>query len=166
MNSSYDVVIIGGGVSGSSTAYFLAAQKSFDGKVLVVERDSTYEHTPSARAIGGIRQQFSTPENILIGLFGAYFIKHIDQYLSVDDGAPDIGFKENGYLLLASPEALPMMHDNHAVQRKHGAEIVFQSPSELKTHFPWLNTEDLTVGVTPGLTQPPLRRGYIHLHYD
>ena len=146
MNSSYDVVIIGGGVSGSSTAYFLAAQKSFDGKVLVVERDSTYEHTPSARAIGGIRQQFSTPENILIGLFGAYFIKHIDQYLSVDDGAPDIGFKESGYLLLASPEALPMMHDNHAVQRKHGAEIVFQSPSELKTHFPWLNTEDLAGG--------------------
>ena len=67
MNSSYDVVIIGGGVSGSSTAYFLAAQETFDGKVLVVERDSTYEHAPSARAIGGIRQQFSTPENILIG---------------------------------------------------------------------------------------------------
>jgi glycine/D-amino acid oxidase-like deaminating enzyme len=39
-----------------------------------------------------------------------------------------------------------MMHDNHAVQRKHGAEIVFQSPSELKTHFPWLNTEDLAGG--------------------
>ena len=88
MKSSYDVVIIGGGVSGSSTAYFLASQATFDGEVLVVERDSTYEHTPSARATGGIRQQFSTPENILIGLFGAYFIKHIDQYLSVDDGPP------------------------------------------------------------------------------
>ena len=123
-------------LSGSSTAYFLASQKSFDGNVLVVERDSTYEHAPSARAIGGIRQQFSTPENILIGLFGAYFIKHIEQYLSVDDGAPDIGFKESGYLLLASPEALPMMHDNHAVQCKHGAEIAFQSPSELKARFP------------------------------
>jgi glycine/D-amino acid oxidase-like deaminating enzyme len=63
MKTSYDVVIIGGGVTGSATAYFLAAEDAFDGSVLVVERDPTYQHAPSARATGGIRQQFSTPEN-------------------------------------------------------------------------------------------------------
>lgn len=52
MRTSYDVVIIGGGVTGSAAAYFLAAQNAFDGAVLVVERDATYEHAPSARATG------------------------------------------------------------------------------------------------------------------
>ncbi|MBT6273616.1 MAG: FAD-binding oxidoreductase, partial [Chromatiales bacterium] len=84
MKAHYDVVIIGGGVSGSSTAYFLAADADFDGSVLVVERDPTYENAPSAKASGGIRQQFSTPENIRIGLFGAHFVKHAADYLGVD----------------------------------------------------------------------------------
>ena len=60
---SFDVVILGGGVIGSSAAYFLAAESSFDGSVLVVEKDPTY-YGSTARSVGGIRQQFSTPENI------------------------------------------------------------------------------------------------------
>ena len=56
MTDSYDVIIIGGGLTGCATAYFLAAGK-FDGSVLVVERDPTYAHAPSARSTGGIRQQ-------------------------------------------------------------------------------------------------------------
>src|SRR3569623_1131459 len=40
--SSYDVVIVGGGVIGSSTAYFLASQPDFDGRIAVIEKDSTY----------------------------------------------------------------------------------------------------------------------------
>ena len=84
MNTHYDVVIIGGGVSGCSTAYFLAAQEAFDGSILVVERDPTYTNAPSTRASGGVRQQFSTPENVRIGLFGAHFVKNIGDYLSVE----------------------------------------------------------------------------------
>ena len=146
MDSAYDVVIIGGGVTGSATAYFLAAEDAFDGRVLVVERDSTYQHAPSARATGGIRQQFSTPENIHIGLFGADFVKHIEEHLAVDGEVPDVGFKENGYLLLASPESLPLMRGNHAVQREHGADIVFQSTAELTDRFPWINVDGLAGG--------------------
>ena len=74
MDNRYDIVIVVVGVTGCSTALFLAREPGFDGTVLVVERDPTYENAPSAKATGGFRQQFSTPENIRIGLFGVRFL--------------------------------------------------------------------------------------------
>lgn len=145
MTESYDVIIIGGGVIGCATAYFLAAGQ-FDGSVLVIERDPTYVNAPSARSTGGIRQQFSTPENIRIGLFGAEFVKNIERYLSIDGEAPAIDFKERGYLLLASPDALPLMQTNHAVQQEVGANIAYQSNDDLAARFSWLATEGLAGG--------------------
>jgi glycine/D-amino acid oxidase-like deaminating enzyme len=145
VTDSYDVIIIGGGLTGCATAYFLAAGK-FDGSVLVIERDPTYANAPSARSAGGIRQQFSTPENIRIGLFGAEFVKNIGQYLSVDGEAPVVDFKERGYLILASPDTLALMQDNHALQRQLGADIAYQTNDDLTVRFPWLATQGLAGG--------------------
>jgi FAD-dependent oxidoreductase domain-containing protein 1 len=141
----YDMIIVGGGVTGCATAYFLAAGQ-FDGTVLIVERDPSYANAPSARAAGGIRQQFSTPENIHIGLFGAEFVKNVDQYLAINGEIPHLDFKERGYLILASPRALPLMRENHAVQRQIGANIAYQSNEDLIARFPWLVTEGLAGG--------------------
>ena len=146
MDDRYDVIVIGGGVSGCSTAYFLASNPGFDGRILVVERDPTYQNAPSARATGGIRQQFSTPENVRVGLFGAHFAKNAADYLSVDGDAPDLAWREGGYLLLATPETLPVMRDNNAVQRAEGADIVLLDPPELKHRFAWLNTDGIAGG--------------------
>jgi FAD-dependent oxidoreductase domain-containing protein 1 len=63
MKTSYDVVIVGGGIVGSSAAYFLRKQ-GFTGSIALVERDTSYANGCTARSCGGIRQQFSTPENI------------------------------------------------------------------------------------------------------
>jgi len=145
VTDSYDVIIIGGGLTGCATAYFLAAGK-FDGSVLVVERDPTYSNAPSARSTGGIRQQFSTPENIRIGLFAAEFVKNIDETLSVDGEAPVVDFKERGYLILASPDTLSLMQENHAVQQQLGACIAYQTNDDLTVRFPWLATRGLAGG--------------------
>ena len=142
---SYDVVIVGGGVTGCATAYFLAAS-DFDGSILVVERDPTYANAPSARAAGGVRQQFSTPENIRIGLFGADFVKNVGQYLSVDGDAPEIGFKERGYLILTTPDGLAPMQENLALQRAIGANIAYRSNDELTARYPWLLSDGLAGG--------------------
>lgn len=146
MEKSYDVVIVGGGVTGSSSAYFLASEPGFDGSILVVERDPTYENAPSARATGGVRQQFSTAENVRIGLFGAHFVKNIGEYLSVDGEAPDVGWKEGGYLLLASADGLAQMRENHAVQIENGADIAHYDPAALAERFAWLNVDGIAGG--------------------
>jgi len=142
---SCDVVIVGGGVTGCATAYFLAAS-DFDGSIVVVERDPTYANAPSARAAGGVRQQFSTPENIRIGMFGAEFVKNIGEYLSVDGDSPVVDFKERGYLILTTPDALAPMQENLVLQRRLGANIVYQSNDELTARFSWLESAGLAGG--------------------
>ncbi len=69
MARSADVAIVGGGVMGSAIAYFLTADPAFDGSVLVIERDPSYADCATTRSWGGVRQQFSTPENVLMSLY-------------------------------------------------------------------------------------------------
>ncbi|MBX6323849.1 MAG: FAD-binding oxidoreductase, partial [Rhodospirillaceae bacterium] len=148
---SYDTIIVGGGVVGSAIAYFLAGQTAYDGSILVVERDPTYAEAATARSVGGIRQQFSTPENIIMSSFGASFIKRIGEHLAVDGEVPDVSYVEGGYLFLATPAGLPVLEGNHATQRRHGADIAMLTPAELKRRFPWLAVDDLAGG-TLGLS--------------
>ena len=58
-----DIIIVGGGVMGSSTAYSLR-MNGFEGRILVFEKDSTYEYSSTARSAGGFRQLYSTAINI------------------------------------------------------------------------------------------------------
>jgi len=146
MPRGYDVIICGGGVNGCSVACFLGGNPSFSGTIAVVERDPTYEHAPSARATGGIRQQFSTPENIRIGLFGAHFIKRIGEYLGIDGEVPDVGFREQGYLILSRPDCAAVLSENVTVQHAEGAAIALLDQSALATRFPWLETNGLSCG--------------------
>ena len=57
----------------------------------------------------GIRQQFSTPENILMSAFGAHFVKIAGELLAVDDQVPDLAFRERRYLFLADIAAWPVL---------------------------------------------------------
>ena len=69
MTRSADVIIVGGGVVGSATAYYLRKQ-GFTGSILLLERDTTYTFAATGRSAGGIRMQFSRPENIRLSQFG------------------------------------------------------------------------------------------------
>ena len=146
MQEHFDVIIIGGGIIGSSIAYFLAAQQEFHGSILVVEKDPTYTQCSTTLSVGGIRQQFSTPENIEISKFSATFLKSVKHHLSVDDDQPDISFQEKGYLFLATEKGLPILNQNFQLQKSHGVDVILMNPSELQNRFPWLNVSDLAAG--------------------
>jgi sarcosine oxidase len=144
--TSYDTVIVGGSVIGSAIAYFLAGQTSHGGSIAVIEKDPTYADAATARSAGGIRQQFSTVENIVMGRFGAAFIKSVGDHLSVDGEAPEVGFIEGGYLFLATAAGLPVLEQNHALQTALGADIALLPPAALAARFPWLAVDDLAGG--------------------
>jgi glycine/D-amino acid oxidase-like deaminating enzyme len=144
--STTDVVIIGGAVTGSSVAFHLAADPAFGGRVLVLERDPTYQHCASALSAASIRQQFSSPVNVAISLHGIEFLRDIAARLEVDGDRPDIGLVEGGYLFLATPAGRPILEENHAVQTALGADIAMMGPQALARRFPWLAVDDLAAG--------------------
>lgn len=140
------VVVIGGGAVGSAAAYWLTADPAFAGEVAVVERDPAYARASSALSASSIRQQFSTPVNIAIGRFGVGFLRAAGELLAVDGERPEVGLRETGYLYLATPAGLPALEANHAVQRRHGADVALLSPEALRERFPWLRVDDLAGG--------------------
>jgi len=143
MGPSTDVAIVGGGVIGSAIAYSLAVEPAFDGSILVIERDPSYAFAATSRSWGGIRQQFSTPENVAMSLYGAQFVKRAAKTLTVDGVAPELGFREQGYLFLAGPAGLPVLEANCALARSLGASVALLGPADLARRFPWLNLDGL-----------------------
>src|SRR5437763_9987087 len=141
-SGSYDVVIVGGAAVGSSIAYFLTHDLGFSGSVAVIERDPTYARAATTLSAASIRQQFSTPENIRMSRFGVEFFRALTQRFGA--GA-DIGFRERGYLLLASEAGEEVLAANHAVQTAEGADIVLMDREALADNFRWLKTSDLTL---------------------
>ena len=149
MGTSTDVAIIGGGAIGSSIAYFLASDPTFDGHVTVIERDPTYRQASSALSASSIRQQFSTPENIRMSRFGFGFLADAGRHLAIDGEdamAVDVGLKERGYLYLAAPGRETALREIHDVQEAEGAPVVLLSPAELAARFPWLAVDGVGLG--------------------
>jgi FAD-dependent oxidoreductase domain-containing protein 1 len=146
MGETFDVAIAGGAIMGSSIAYHLAADRSFSGRILVVEKDLTYAKAATSLSLSSIRQQFSSPINIRVGLAGVAFLREAQERLAVDGEGPDLPLTENGYLYLASEAGAEVLRDNHIVQQREGADIALLSPREIQARFPFLSVEGVALG--------------------
>ena len=78
MRESAAVVVVGGGVIGSSVAVRLR-QRLRGARVVVVERDPTYARASSRLATGGIRQQYESPLNVAMARYGTSFYRRFDE---------------------------------------------------------------------------------------
>lgn len=146
MNEIFDVVIVGGAVTGSAAAYFLASHPDFDGRVLVLEADPSYQYCATTRSAASIRHQFSTPENVRMSMYGTEFLRQIGEHLQVGGEAPEIGLVEAGYLFLATAAGSAVLAANHGLQTALGADLALLGRSQLQDRFPWLASDDLERG--------------------
>lgn len=137
-----DVVILGGAVIGSAVAFYLT-RLGYRGTVLVVEQDMTYAKSCTARSAGGLRQQFSTPENIRLSQATLTLLRNLE---AVFGPGADVGFREQGYLILASSEGDGILRDNVRLQQSHGASIERFQSSDLAAKFPWLAVDGVAAG--------------------
>jgi len=142
-----DVCIIGGGAMGSSIAYWLKQRAPHAMEIVVIEKDSTYAEASTCLSVGGVRQQFSLPENVQMSLFGAEFLRSVHKRLAIDGKpAPDPQFQPYGYLFLASELGAATLQENSEMQCKLGAKNILLTPEKLKERFPWLNTDGVELG--------------------
>lgn len=142
MDERVDVLIVGGGVMGSAIGRALAAS-TFAGRVAIVERDPSYQLATTPRSAGGVRLQFSTPENIHLSRVTVDLLRRL---ASSPDGGADLGFREQGYLILATAEGVPVLERNWKVQRDAGAATELFGPDALRERFSWLATEGIAAG--------------------
>ncbi|MDB6091234.1 MAG: dependent oxidoreductase family protein [Gammaproteobacteria bacterium] len=145
MDIQADVAIVGGGIMGSSLAYWLSRFEP-RASVVVFVRDPTYAAASSALSAASIRQQFTSPVNIRISQASIELLRHADEFLAVEGWKPDIGLSEGGYLYLARQPELASLRQAQAIQMAHGADVALLDPAQLKSRFPWLDTTDIAAG--------------------
>ena len=146
-HDKYDVVIIGGAIMGSSTAWFLSQNPDFNGTILVVEKDQKYEFCSTAHTTSCIRQQFSTKLNVEISQFAADFINNFQEYMNNDARVPKLAIKSFGYMYLAGDEGFAKnLRNNQKVQAASGAATELLTPEEIKSRYPFYNVEDIKLG--------------------
>ena len=145
--ASYDVVIVGGAIMGSSAAWFLTENPDFDGSVLVVERDPSYEKCSTAHTNSCMRQQYSTELNVRISQFAADFVKNIRSYMGDDERVPNLSIRSFGYMYLADTEKFAdVLRENQKVQNAAGAATQLMTADEILKNYPFYNVDDIVLG--------------------
>jgi glycine/D-amino acid oxidase-like deaminating enzyme len=146
-HARYDVVIIGGAMLGSSLAWFLTNNADFRGKVLVVERDPTYQHAATSLTNSCIRQQFSTAINVKISQFGAEFVKNFQAHMGHDPRVPRPLLQSFGYLYLADTKAFAdVLKAAQKVQAACGAATRHMTRDEIAAAYPFYQLDDIIAG--------------------
>lgn len=144
LKRSYDVVIVGGAMLGSSSAWFLASNPDFNGSVLVVERDPSYEFSSTAHTNSCMRQQFSNEVNVKISQFAAEFVKNFRQYMGNDERVPDVPLQSFGYMYLADNEEFAgTLKENQQIQKSLGAGTRYMTCDEIKRDYPFYHLDDI-----------------------
>jgi sarcosine oxidase subunit beta len=147
-----DVVIIGGGIVGSSIAYHLTANGCRD--VLVLERESAQGKGSTGKSMGGVRAQFSTPVNIQMSLYSIPFYSRFEDQL----GYP-CDYRPQGYLFCATNEKhLVYLRANYEKQVALGLKnIRLVTGNEIRGLYPQLRGDDIVGGSfcsTDGFVDP------------
>ena len=147
-----DVVIIGGGIVGSSIAYHLVAAGCKN--VLVIEREIAQGKGSTGKSMGGVRAQFSTPVNIQMSLYSIPFYASFEERL----GYP-CDYRPQGYLFCATNEKhMAYLRANYEKQVAMGLKNVrLVAGDEIRSMFPQLRGDDIVGGSfcsTDGFVDP------------
>ncbi len=140
------IVIVGGGVIGSSIAWHLRTGGS-EVDVTVVERDPTYRRASSFLAMGGVRQQFSSAANIRLAQHSVRFYRRFDETMGAPGARPRAWFRQRGYLFLVNDAMVRRFERRHATQRSLGANVERLSVAEIRARVPDLRLDEIRFGL-------------------
>jgi sarcosine oxidase subunit beta len=137
---SADVVIVGGGVMGASTAYHLAKRGLKN--IVLLERDELFGQGATGRCAGGVRYQFGTEVNIKLSLASLPMIERFK-----DETGQDVNYRKCGYLFALTEEKdIKEFKRNVELQNKLGARTEWLSGDEIRKRLPQMKFDDALAG--------------------
>jgi sarcosine oxidase, subunit beta len=135
-----DIVIVGGGVMGASTAYHLAA--SGQKQVLLLEKDEFFGLGATGRCAGGVRYQFGTEINVRLSIESLPMLERFEQEIG-----QRVVFRHCGYLfVLTNPQDVAVFQHNVDMQNRLGAGTRWVSGDEIRRWLPQMNLQDVLSG--------------------
>lgn len=142
---TYDIIIVGGGIMGSATAYYLMKADATL-KVAVIERDATYSQASTTLSMSNIRIQFSLKENIQISQYSSEVLKRFEEEMAVGDQQPKIYFRQEGNLFLVAAAEETAARRAFEMQTDLGCQVKWWPPQTIKQHYPLYEPEKFIGG--------------------
>lgn len=138
MKKTAEIVIIGSGISGLSTAYNLASRGT---KEIVLLEKNYLMSGSTGRCGAGVRMQWGTEMNCALAKATCDIFENINEML---DFADDVEFQQGGYLLMAITEKeVEQFKLNIELQHKLGIPSEMLTPEEALKIVPELNIENI-----------------------
>ena len=132
---------------GTAVAWFLADHPGFEGSVLVIERDPSYELSSTAHTNSCLRQQFSQPANVRVSQFGLEYVRNFRRFMGGDPSIASLHFHPFGYMYLASSKTgARTLREAQAMQVGLGAKTRLLDRRQLAREFPFYDLKGIVLG--------------------
>lgn len=154
-----EIVIIGGGVMGASTAYHLAARGQKG--LLLLEKEDFFGQGATGRCAGGVRYQFSTEVNVRLSKASLPMLERFE-----DEIGQAIDYRQCGYLIFSGKQSdLVAFRQNVELQNRLEVATEWLPGDEIRRRLPEMRLEDVqggTYNAKDGLVDPnSVVMGYI-----
>src|SRR5690606_12959841 len=145
---SSDIVIVGAGCMGASTAYHLV-QRDPSLQVTVYDRDLSLARASTLLSDGNVRIQFNLEENVLISRYAMEVLERFGDEMAVGDFRPDVGMKKQGNLFFVDEDSQEAARQGLELQRSLGCNVEWLDMHAVTERWPVL-ASDRFVGGTFG----------------
>lgn len=141
----YDIIIVGGGIMGSSTAcHLMRADQAL--KVAVIEPDPTYERASSTLSLANVRIQYSLKENVQISQHTFEVLEKFDAEMEVEGQRPNINFRSEGNLFLTAAGNRETAQKGLTLQQSLGCLVEWWPAEKIKEQYPLYDTSAIVGG--------------------
>ena len=137
MRTNADAVIIGGGIIGIATAFYLAREKY--GNIVVLEKETFLGSGSTSKAAGGIRAQFTSKTNIQMSMLSEKIFARFKE-----ETGYDAMYDQCGYMFLLSDDNdIETFKQSFELQKSLGLPVELLKPDQIKEYAPIVRLDDI-----------------------